>query len=38
MRGHCPVTGEPLGRCECGACDDIGYDAAGRDDDGGDAA
>ena len=24
---HCPVTGELLSRCECGACDDIDFDA-----------
>jgi len=27
MPRHCPVTGLLLGRCECGACDDIDYDA-----------
>jgi len=29
---HCPVTGELLGRCACGACDDIDYDATGGSD------
>jgi hypothetical protein len=29
---HCPITGELLGECECGACDDIDYDATGLSD------
>jgi hypothetical protein len=24
---HCPVTGELLNCCECGACDDLDFDA-----------
>jgi hypothetical protein len=29
MSRHCPVTGELLKDCACGACDDIDYDATG---------
>ena len=34
MSKHCPVTGQPILRCECGACDELDPFDGGDEDSG----